>query len=140
MSSFYNKNDRYVAIIEVITAMIIIGFWVGWFLDIFKSIDPAHPLYDTYIAFETSFPIPDTWIVILLLISAYGIFREKQYGTPLAIAAGGALVFLGLIDSSFYLQQGIYQYDISLIFINLAGLICGSFLISWFGRNQYLVK
>ncbi|MFX0149941.1 MAG: hypothetical protein ACFFAJ_04110 [Candidatus Hodarchaeota archaeon] len=140
MSSFYSKNDRYIAIIEIFGAMTIIGFWIGWFLDIFKSINPTHPLYDTYVAFETSFPIADAWIVILLLVSAYGIFKEKQYGAPLAIAAGGALVFLGLIDSSFYLQQGVYQDNISLFVINLACFIGGGFAITWFGRNQYQVK
>ncbi|MFX0183134.1 MAG: hypothetical protein ACFE95_08650 [Candidatus Hodarchaeota archaeon] len=140
MTSLYSKNDRYVAIIEIIGALVITGFWIGWFLDIFKSIDPTHPLYDTYVTFETSFPIADAWIVILLLVSAYGIFKEKRYGAPLAIAAGGALVFLGLIDSSFYFLQGMYQYDISLIAINLACFIGGGFAMAWFGRNQYLVK
>jgi hypothetical protein len=116
--------------------LIIIIFWIGWFLDILKSVTPENqPLYDIYVAFESSFPLPDTWIVILLLISAYGIWKEKPFGAYLGIAAGGALIFLGLIDSSFYIQHNIYQYDILLIPINIACIGGGSILIIWFGRQ-----
>jgi hypothetical protein len=93
-------------------------------------------LYDTYIAFESSFPLADFWIVILLLVSAYGILAQKKYGSFTASAAGGALVFLGLIDITFNLQQDVYSHDFLSIFVNLAALTGGSFLLVWFGRRE----
>ncbi len=140
MSELYNKQDKYVAYGEIAGALLITGFWIGWFLDILKSFSPGHVLYEVYIAFESSFPLPDAWIVVLLLISAYGILKEKSYGTFFAAAAGGALVFLGLIDISFNIQQGVYQHDPLAIPINLAATIGGTFLLLWFGRNHFLKK
>ncbi|MFX0065374.1 MAG: hypothetical protein ACFFC7_24650 [Candidatus Hermodarchaeota archaeon] len=136
----YSKNDRYIAFAEIIGAVLVIGFWIGWFTGILKSFQPGDPFYDVYYAFESSFPLADAWIVVLLLISAYGILQEKFYGRFIAISAGGALVFLGLIDVSFNLQQGIYMeifVDLAVIveiLVNLACLIGGLFLIIWFTK------
>ncbi|MHA2501217.1 MAG: hypothetical protein ACXAEL_16740, partial [Candidatus Hodarchaeales archaeon] len=82
---------------------------------------------------ESSFPLPDAWIVLLLLISAYGILRNEAFGRPTAIAAGGALVFLGLIDIAFNFQQNIYSQNPLEIAINTASVVGGLFLIGWFG-------
>ncbi len=140
MKSIYSRNDRIIAICEIIGALLLIGFWIGWFFDILKSFEPGDQLYDVYIAFESSFPVADSWIVILLLISAFGVLNEKSYGSFFAAAAGGAFVFLGLIDITFNLQQGVYQYDLLAIVINLAALIGGIFLLAWFGRYQFFMK
>ena len=133
MAEIYDKTDRILAILEVIGAFTIIIFWIGWFADVLKSIGPSNPLYDIYVAFETSFPLPDSWIVILLFVSAYGIWKQQAYASYLAVAAGGALIFLGLIDSSFYIQHNLYQYDLLLIPINLACIGGGLILIYRFG-------
>ncbi len=140
MKSIYSRNDRIIAICEIIGALLLIGFWIGWFLDILKSFEPGDQLYDVYIAFESSFPIADAWIVILLLISAFGVLNDKSYGSFFAAAAGGAFVFLGLIDITFNLQQGVYQYDLLAIVINLAALIGGIFLLAWFARYHFFMK
>ncbi|MFX1535821.1 MAG: hypothetical protein ACFFDI_16525 [Promethearchaeota archaeon] len=139
MTVSYSKNDRYIAFVEIIGAVLVIGFWIGWFAGILKSFQPGDAFYDVYYAFESSFPLADAWIVVLLLISAYGILQEKYYGRFIAISAGGALVFLGLIDISFNLQQGIYLLDPSIgtfveILVNLACVIGGLFLIIWFTK------
>ncbi|MFX0085148.1 MAG: hypothetical protein ACFFAU_05710, partial [Candidatus Hodarchaeota archaeon] len=112
MKMEYTKNDRYIAYLEIFGAILLIIFWIGWFLGILKSFSQGDPLYEIYLAFESSFPIADFWIVILLLISASGILTDKPYGSFFAASAGGALVFLGLIDITFNLQQGVYQYDV----------------------------
>ncbi|MHA2157229.1 MAG: hypothetical protein ACXABU_17940 [Candidatus Hodarchaeales archaeon] len=135
MKSIYNATDRKLATLEVIGALIIIGFWIGWYLDILKSIDASNPLYDTYIVFESSFPLPDLWIVILLFISAYGIWKQRVFGIYTGIAAGGGLVFLGLIDTSFYIQHNLYQYDVLLLPINIACIGGGLLLIARFGTT-----
>jgi len=134
MAELYNKTDKTLAFLEVIGALAIIGYWIGWYAGILKSIGPTNPLYDIYVAFESSFLLPDAWIVILLFISAYGIWKQQLYASYLAIAAGGALIFLGLIDTSFYIKNNLYQYDLLLIPINVACLAGGLILIlrfSW---------
>jgi hypothetical protein len=133
MVEMYNKTDRRLAYLEVIGALTIIIYWIGWYSNILKSIGPTNPLYDIYIAFESSFLLPDAWIIILLFISAYGIWKQQEYASYLAIAAGGALIFLGLIDTNFYIQQNLYQYDLLLLPINIACLTGGMILILRFG-------
>ncbi|MFX1283567.1 MAG: hypothetical protein ACFFB5_07925 [Promethearchaeota archaeon] len=140
MKQIYSKNDKIVAVCEVIGALLLIGFWIGWFLDILKSFEPGDQLYDVYIAFESAFPIADTWIVVLLLISAFGVLNDRSWGSFFAAAAGGAFVFLGLIDITFNLQQGVYQYDLLAIVINLAALVGGIFLLAWFGQYYFFMK
>ncbi len=137
MKMEYTKNDRYIAYLEVFGAILLISFWIGWFLGILKSFSRGDSLYETYMAFESSFPIADFWIVILLLISAYGILTDKTYGSFFAASAGGALVFLGLIDITFNLQQGVYQYDLLAVFINLTAIIGGGLFLGWFARYHF---
>ncbi len=134
----YTNKDRIIAYIEIAGAVTLIGFWVGWFLDILKSYSPIDEFYIFYMKFESSFPIADFWIVILLFISAYGILRDRAYGSFFAAAAGGALVFLGLIDATFNLQNGVYLHDPFSIIINLVSLLGGAFALAWFGR--YFIK
>ena len=126
-----DKHEKIIATLEIIGSIAIIGFWIGWFLDIFKSIPSSEQLYPIYFAFESSFPLPDLWIVILLLISAYSIFMNKPYKSQLTASAGGALIFLGLIDMSFNIQQNIYSYDVFNVIINLLSLSLGIILIYW---------
>ncbi|MHA2272209.1 MAG: hypothetical protein ACXACI_10125 [Candidatus Hodarchaeales archaeon] len=133
MISEYQKNERLIALVEIGGALTIIGYWIGWFLDVLKSLESDDPGYDSYIDHESSFPLPDAWIVLLLLISAYGILRNEAFGRPTAIAAGGALVFLGLIDIAFNFQQNIYSQNPLEIAINTASVVGGLFLIGWFG-------
>ena len=130
MKPIYTKLDQQLAILEVVGGLIIIIFWVGWFLDLLKSIGPSNPLYGTYVAFETAFPLPDAWVVLMLFLSAYGFWTQKVFGIYTGIAAGGGLIFLGLIDTSFYIQHNVYQYDLLLIPINIA-CIGGGILLIW---------
>ncbi|MFX0115877.1 MAG: hypothetical protein ACFFB3_15105 [Candidatus Hodarchaeota archaeon] len=132
MSMEYDKNDRLIALGEIAGALAFVGFWIGWFLGFLKALEPDNAAYDSYIDFESAFPIPDTWIVALLLISAYGILRNEPFGRLVAIAAGGALVFLGLVDISFNFQQNIYSYDPLAFALNIICVASGIFLIAWF--------
>jgi hypothetical protein len=140
MNPRYNTTDRRIAILEIIGALTIIGYWIGWYADLLKSIGPTNELYDIYYAFESSFLLPDSSIIIFLVILAVGIFKQSEYGKYYGIAAGGGLLFLALIDICFYINYNIYQYDLLLIPINLACLGGSMLLISRFGwfhsRNQ----
>jgi hypothetical protein len=134
MNIEYSKNDKYIAYLEIVYLIGLIGFWIGWFLDIFKSFNPNDALYDTYLAFEYAFPIADAWLGILLFLSAYAILKNYSAGIILSGAAGSVSTFLGLVDISFNLRQGVYQFDILALFINLFSLIVGIFLLIWFTR------
>jgi hypothetical protein len=43
-------------------------------------------------------------------------------------------MFLGLVDATFNLQQGVYQHDPLALALNLICIIGGGFLIGWYLR------
>ena len=101
----FMKKYKWLPVMQIITAMGITGFWIYFF--ILENTPSANN--EIYLAYERSFPLPDIlWVNILLFLSAFWLRKENPRGIISTIAAGGALVFLGLVDFSFNFQQGIY--------------------------------
>ncbi len=145
------KPQRVIPILQIILAMGFIGFWLLYFLedacrvqgpklaDCLASGNPAACLKpalacERYLAFENSFPLPDLgYIVPVLLVSAWGLWHNRRWGYLAGIMAGSALIFLGLLDVSFNLQNA--RYSIALteaamnVFINAVCLIFGPLLV-----------
>ena len=113
----------WLSVVQIIVAMGILIFW-GYFF----AVEHSNPLNtDIFLAYERSFPLPDIlWIAALLLLSAFWLKKGNRKGIVSTIAAGGALVFLGLVDFSFNLQQGMYTKGLFNamfnVFVNLSTL------------------
>jgi hypothetical protein len=91
-----------IAILQIIFAAGLIGFWIYFFL--FENKDPEKEEY--YLKHERSFPLPDLGLItVTLIIAAIGLLSNQKYGVFFTVVAGGALLFLGLIDFSFNLQN-----------------------------------
>jgi hypothetical protein len=129
-------NSTIIVVFEFFVATGIIGFWIYFFLVENKNPERS----EVYFGFERSFPLPDLgWIAPCLIISAIGILTDQSYGIVLLIAGGGALIFLGLVDTSFNLQNKGYTSKIGdtimNICINAASLIFGIIFILY-GAGQ----
>ncbi len=114
-----------------------IVLWWALFFFVFRN-DPHNSA--AYLAFESAFPLPDlVWLTPLLVQAA----KANRQASPLApvwtAAAGGALVFLGLVDFSFNLQHGVYARSLGdgLLngFINLACVSFGLISVAWSKRQ-----
>lgn len=91
-----------IAILQIILAAGLIGFWIYFFL--FENKDPEKEEY--YLKHERSFPLPDLGLItVSLIIAAIGLLSNQRYGVFFTVVAGGALLFLGLIDFAFNLQN-----------------------------------
>ena len=56
---------------------------------------------------ELSFPLPDLgWVLPNLVISAIGLLLGQDFGYFFTITAASGMMFLGLIDLAFNLQNG----------------------------------
>ncbi|MHA1291512.1 MAG: hypothetical protein ACTSQJ_02460 [Promethearchaeota archaeon] len=111
---------------QIFIAVGFIGFWIYFFL--VENKNPENS--DVYLAFERSFPLPDLcWATPCLIIAAIGIITNQQFGIFFSIAGGSAMLFLGLLDISFNLQNGGYsgkKFDTILnLTINLICVIFG---------------
>jgi hypothetical protein len=90
------------AILQMIFAIGLIGFWIYFFL--VENKDPNQE--EWYIKHERSFPLPDIGVIaVFLIVAAIGLLLNQRFGTFFTIVASGALLFLGLIDFSFNLQN-----------------------------------
>jgi hypothetical protein len=72
--------------------------------------------------------------------AAIGLLRRRSWAVPAGIAAGSATIFLGLMDVTFDVEQGLYSpmsaAVVSEIAINVFCLVAGPSLIVWFWRRR----
>ena len=114
-----------IAVLELLTGIGIILFWIGFFT---IGLAPKNPP-QCYFAYEHSFPLPDGLLAILLLVAGTLLMLNNPWGSRLSLVAAGALVFLGLLDFSFNIQNGIYMtskvYLVLNAFINVWCVLFG---------------
>ena len=63
---------------------------------------------DAWFAWEISFPLADGWMAATAVLAAVGLWRMRPSGLLFGLVSGGAMVFLGLMDVLFFLQNGLY--------------------------------
>lgn len=111
-----------IAVLELLLGVGFIGFWLYFFAVENRNAEQS----EIYLSFERSFPVPDLgWITPCLFIAGIGILMEQSYGVFFTIISGSALVFLGLLDISFNIQNEGYTKSIADTVMNLSiNLIC----------------
>lgn len=113
------KSDeklRVAAWLEILTGIGLFLFWIGFFT---IGLAPETPP-PCYFAYEHSFPLPDIVLALVLLIAGKRILRKDfESGVDFSLLAAGGLVFLGLLDFSFNLQNGVYAISIQEAAMNL---------------------
>jgi hypothetical protein len=97
-------NYRLIASLQIVTAVGLILFWVAFFT-VGMAPDNAP---SCYFAYEHSFPLPDGLLAVLLLFAGILLMKNSTAGRKLSLVAAGALIFLGVLDFSFNIQNGIY--------------------------------
>jgi len=105
-SSSLLHNYSWLRTTLLLTSLFLLTFWLYFFL-----VETTKPnISSCYLSHEYAFVMPDlVWIVGLLLFANYWLKHNNLKGITAATAAGGALVFLALIDISYNLNQGLYS-------------------------------
>jgi hypothetical protein len=93
--------------LQLVTAIGLIVFWTAFFTIGFEN--PNYPTY--YIKFEHSFPLPDLFLCITLLLAFFK--RKNIQWKNYTLIAAGAMIFLGLCDFSFNIMNGMYNVGIA---------------------------
>ncbi len=109
-----------IAVLELLTGVGLILFWIGFFT---IGLAPKNPPQG-YMEYEHSFPLPDGLLAILMLVAGTLLLLNNPWGSHLSLVAAGALVFLGVLDFSFNIQNGVYK-------ISKGDLILNAFLNVW---------
>jgi hypothetical protein len=100
----YTLKQRKIAYIGLVLSAGLVVFWTLFFT---VGLSPENPPVG-YEQFESAFPFPDLVLAAVLAISAAGVLRGRSWARAGMTACGGALVFLGLLDFSFNIQNGMY--------------------------------
>jgi len=87
------------------TAIVCIYYWVDFYIT-----GGVHVIRDDwYIKFQDSFPVADLWMSACAIVGAIGLLAEETYGLLFALIAGSSLIFLGLMDVTFNVQNNLYR-------------------------------
>ncbi len=126
------------AIFELLIAIGLIGFWVMFYFTEYKN----RKMSEVEFKHEMSFPLPDLgWVLPNLIIAAIGLLLEEWFGYFFTITAASGMMFLGLIDLAFNLQNKKfdikkYGFDAYMsIFIVAIMLIFGPIFLIYGGFN-----
>jgi hypothetical protein len=115
-----NKIQKTIPVLEILTGTGIILFWIAFFT---VGLAPTHPP-ECYFAYEHAFPPPDIILSIALIASGILLLKGRPAGVKLSLISAGGLIFLGILDISFNLQNGVYL-------ISTGELISNGFINLW---------
>jgi len=92
------------AILLGLTGLMTVVYWVLYFATGAVQAETS----PVYIAFENSFPAADAWMAAACFVAAAGLLARRHWGLLFGVCAGSAMIFLGLMDVLFNLEQGMY--------------------------------
>ena len=103
-----SKGHPTIAVLEIITGIGIILFWIGFFT---VGLAPETPP-EGYFVFEHSFPPPDCILAVALINAGALLLKKRDAGIVLSLVTSGGLMFLGILDASFNIQNGMYSITV----------------------------
>ncbi|RYP86256.1 hypothetical protein EKO23_09900 [Nocardioides guangzhouensis] len=93
------------AALLLLTGVVTVAYWVDFFVR--GSVNVVEE--EWYIRFERSFPVADGFMSICAALAAVGLLAGADYGVGFALVAAGALIFLGLMDVTLNVDNGLYR-------------------------------
>jgi hypothetical protein len=97
--------DTLLAVLLIVTAVVTVAYWIDFFVRGTVQAEDE----EWYLRFERAFPAADAWLSVCSVVGAVGLLSDAGYGVAFGLLAGSALIFLGLLDVSFNLQNGLYR-------------------------------
>ena len=98
--------DAFFAVLLLVTAAGTAAYWADFFLRGTVNVMDT----DWYIRFQRAFPVADAWMSACALVGGVGLLAGSGVGVAFSLVAAGALVFLGLMDVTFNVGNGLYRY------------------------------
>ncbi|MBI1816816.1 MAG: hypothetical protein HYR72_17695 [Deltaproteobacteria bacterium] len=93
-----------------------------------------------YTVFERAFPAADAWLAIAALACASSLRRRRPRAVLWGVAAGSAFIYLGLMDTLYNLENGMYASIgpemAAEVLINVTCFLFGPFLMSYVWRHR----
>jgi hypothetical protein len=133
--------DITLSVLLIGTAVVCIYYWVDFYIT-----GGVHVIEDDwYIKFQNAFPAADLWMSACAIVGAIGLLTGQTYGVLFALLAASSLIFLGLMDVTFNIQNRLYRLVAGSgqmkfeVFLNIYALGFGAALIACLGPRLALV-
>ena len=97
--------DIFVSVLLIGTVIGVIYFWIDFHIGSSVKISQE----EWYLRFEKAFMPADLWMAACALAGAVGLLTGQTFGLIFSLLAAGSLVFLGLMDITFDIQNGLYR-------------------------------
>jgi len=98
--------DTTLAVLLLVTAVATVAYWVDFFVR--GGVNVVEE--EWYIRFERSFPPADLFMAVCSGVAAVGLLGGEHWGETFGLVAAGALIFLGLMDVTFNLENRLYRF------------------------------
>jgi hypothetical protein len=97
--------DIALSVLLIGTAIVCIYYWIDFYVT-----GGVHVIKDDwYVKFQNAFPAADMWMSICAIVGAIGLITGQAYGSLFALLAASSLIFLGLMDVTFNIQNKLYR-------------------------------
>ena len=87
------------------TAIGLIYYWIDFYIK--GGVQVVNE--DRYVRFEKAFTAADLWTAVCALVGAIGLLAGQTYGVILTFITASSLIFLGLMDVTFNIQNNLYR-------------------------------
>lgn len=101
MSPHRKDRDRPLAALAFLGSALLAAFWALYFTGRITIGDPGSAAE----SFEAAFPVADALAAILLLGAGVGLWKGRAGGRFAMIAAASMVLYLGILDLTFYTRQ-----------------------------------
>lgn len=98
--------DTVISVLLPGTASGLIYYWIDFFIN--GTVNVVND--DWYIKFQKSFPAADIWTAVCAVIGATGLIMDRSFGAFFTLITGSSLLFLGLMDITFNIQNRLYRF------------------------------
>jgi len=117
------KGFMVLAVILAVFAVGVVAFWITFFTSGAVSMGESQ----AYLEHEQSFPLADGYMATCCFVCVVGLIRKRPWALLFGLLAGSGIIFLGLMDTLYSIQQGIFAaFDAAAL---EAFVICGVCLI-----------
>ncbi|HUI24469.1 MAG TPA: hypothetical protein VL403_00180 [Candidatus Kryptonia bacterium] len=127
---------RAVVVALWISAALNVLYWVLFFTNgaVRSSQEPC------YLVFESAFPAADAWLALTSILCAASLHQRHASAVLFGIAAGSASIYLGLMDTLYNLEHGMYRSIgpemFGEVLINVTCFLFGPFLMTYVWRHR----
>jgi hypothetical protein len=96
----------------IASSVLLIGTAVGliyYWIDFYREGGVQVVSEDWYIRFQKAFIAADLWTAACALVGAIGLLAGQTYGVLFTFITASSLIFLGLMDVTFNIQNNLYR-------------------------------